>query len=118
MIITFFDLSRLEYAIMLLSTCLSTAACVSLYDAVSCDVVVYGPSPSIQMILDQVLGLKAIACRPMIQRAFPDQAQASPPAPVLSRSCALEEQENRTAVILHSSGLTGLPKPIFLAHQH
>lgn len=116
MIITLFALSRLGYAIMLLSTRLSAAACVSLLDVVGCDTILYGQSPSIRTTIGEVLRLKVIVCRPIIQRASLSQAQVLPSVSS-KRSRSQEEQESSTAIIMHSSGSTGFPKPIFLTHK-
>ncbi|BCR89337.1 putative NRPS-like protein biosynthetic cluster [Aspergillus chevalieri] len=117
MIITLFALSRLGYSIMLLSTRLSAAACVSLLDAVGCDTILYEPSLNIRATIGEVLRLKAIACRSIVQRASLSQAQVSPSVSALKRSRSHEEQEKSVAIIMHSSGSTGFPKPIFITHQ-
>lgn len=102
---------------MLLSTRLSVAACVSLLDVVGCDTILYGQSPSIRSTIGEVLKLKVIVCRPIIQRASLSQAQVSSSVSLSKRSRSHEEQESSTAIIMHSSGSTGLPKPIFLTHK-
>ncbi|PWY89644.1 acetyl-CoA synthetase-like protein [Aspergillus sclerotioniger CBS 115572] len=116
MVVTFFALSRLGYTVMMLSPRLSATACVSLLDTVGCDTILYGQSPNIRATLGDILRLKLIACRPIIQRA---SVEASQDADVfmIRRNRRPELLVNRTALILHSSGSTGTPKPLYLSHK-
>ncbi|KAH8433380.1 uncharacterized protein LDX57_011014 [Aspergillus melleus] len=116
MVVTFFALSRLGYTVMMLSPRLSAAACVSLLDVVGCDTILYGQTSSIRATMGEILRLKLVACRPLIQRP---SLQDTPDSTVmvLHRSRNPEIQKNKTALILHSSGSTGTPKPLFLSHK-
>lgn len=116
MVITLFALSRLGYTVMMLSPRLSAAACVSLLDLVRCDTILYGRLPSIRTTVGEILQLKLVVCRPMIQRSTLEQMRESSVL-VLNRNRNSKDQQHKVALILHSSGSTGLPKPLFLSHK-
>ncbi|KAF7588262.1 hypothetical protein BBP40_005948 [Aspergillus hancockii] len=116
MVVTFFALSRLGYTVMMLSPRLSPAACVSLLDMVGCDTILYGQTPSIRATMGEILRLKLVACRPIIQRPSLDATQETELL-VLHRSRNPEARKEKTALILHSSGSTGMPKPLYLSHK-
>ncbi|GES56856.1 NRPS-like enzyme [Aspergillus terreus] len=117
MVVTFFALSRLGYTVMMLSPRLSAAACVSLLDVTGCDTILYGQTPNIRATMGEILRLKLVACRPMIQRACLDEYASESTFVVLNRSRNPEVQKNKIALILHSSGSTGTPKPLYLSHK-
>ena len=117
MVVTFFALSRLGYTIMMLSPRLSAAACVSLLDVVDCDTILYGQTPSIRTTVGDILRLKLVACRPIIQRSSLEQVDESSSVLLLNRSRDPEHELNKIALIVHSSGSTGLPKPLFLSQR-
>ncbi|KAI9926345.1 hypothetical protein MW887_004109 [Aspergillus wentii] len=116
MVITFFALSRLGYTVMMLSPRLSAAACISLLDVVGCDTILYGQTSSIRVTMGEILLSRLVACRPIIQRPSFDTVQ-QPAAASLNRNPNTESLTNKTALILHSSGSTGAPKPLFLSHK-
>lgn len=116
MVVTFFALSRLGYTVMMVSPRLSAAACVSLLDMVGCDTILYGQTPSIRATMGEILRLKLVACRPIIQRPSLDAPQETDVL-VLHRTRNPEVQKQKIALILHSSGSTGLPKPLYLSHK-
>ncbi|KAE8404303.1 hypothetical protein BDV37DRAFT_115100 [Aspergillus pseudonomiae] len=116
MVVTFFALSRLGYTVMMLSPRLSAAACVSLLDMVGCDTILYGQTPSLRATMGEILRLKVIACRPITQRPSVDAPQETDVL-VLHRTRNPEIQKQKIALILHSSGSTGLPKPLYLSHK-
>ncbi|KIA75924.1 NRPS-like enzyme [Aspergillus ustus] len=110
-VVSLFALSRLGYAILLLSTRLSTEAYTNLLAKTSCEHIVYSTATE-----------KAVA---RIQNAVPDINAFSIPAFSAYSSCtelsnlqqaAQPELSRKWAFIIHSSGSTGLPKPIFQTH--
>ncbi|PYH91829.1 NRPS-like enzyme [Aspergillus ellipticus CBS 707.79] len=116
MVVTFFALSRLGYTVMMLSPRLSATACVALLDLVGCDTILYGQTPNIRATMGEILRLKLIACRPIVQRSSLEEASEDS-IMVLRRSRHPELQVNKIALILHSSGSTGNPKPLYLSHK-
>ncbi|PLB40323.1 putative NRPS-like enzyme [Aspergillus candidus] len=117
MVVTFFALSRLGYTVMMLSPRLSPAACVSLLDTVGCDTIMYGQNASIRSTMGEILRLKLVACRPMVQRASLGEVAEDSTFMVLQRHRNPGLQKEKIALILHSSGSTGNPKPLYLSHK-
>ncbi|KAL4868720.1 hypothetical protein BDV12DRAFT_209025 [Aspergillus spectabilis] len=117
MVVTFFALSRLGYTVMMLSPRLSVTACISLLNTVGCETIMYGQAPSIRTTIGQILQLKLVTCRPIVERCSRKQSVEGPSVLVMHRSRNRESQRERTALILHSSGSTGTPKPLFLSHK-
>ncbi|KAJ0425986.1 putative NRPS-like enzyme [Aspergillus carlsbadensis] len=98
-VVSLFALSRLGYAILLLSTRLSTEAYTNLLAKTGCSHIVYSSATG-----------KAVA---EIQNAVPDINVISiPEFAIYSES----RVESKMGFIIHSSGSTGLPKPIFQTH--
>ncbi|KAJ5987772.1 AMP-dependent synthetase/ligase, partial [Penicillium waksmanii] len=114
MVITFFALSRLGYAVMMLSPRLSAEACVSLLDSAQCDTIIYGSTGSTRTTMGEILQRKLLSCRPMPVASL-DTSETS--LFVLHRNRNPEVQKNKVALILHSSGSTGTPKPLYLTHR-
>ncbi|KAL6230386.1 hypothetical protein BDW75DRAFT_244866 [Aspergillus navahoensis] len=117
MVVTFFALSRLGHTVMMLSPRLSGAACVSLLDTVGCDTIMYGQTPSIRATISEILRQKVVTVRPIVQRALPTECTQGPSFVVLQGTRNRDAQRQRTALILHSSGSTGTPRPLYLSHQ-
>ncbi|KAL3459291.1 hypothetical protein BJX64DRAFT_206484 [Aspergillus heterothallicus] len=117
MVVTFFALSRIGYTVMMLSPRLSAAACVSLLDKVGCETLLYGQTSSIRATVGDILRLKLVTCRPIVQRPSLEESIDGPSVIVVHRSRNREARRDRIALILHSSGSTGTPKPLFLSHK-
>ena len=98
---------------MILSPRLSGDACVALLNTVGCDNILYGNIGSIRTTMGEVLQRKLIACRPM------PALNTSPKklSPALHRNRNPKAQRDKIALILHSSGSTGNPKPLYLTHR-
>lgn len=116
MVITFFALSRLGFTVMMLSPRLSATACVSLLEDAGCDTIIYGQTPSIRTTVGEILRSKMVTCHPMIQRELIKDMQNGRVI-VLNGNRDPEKQSSRIAVIIHSAGSTGTPKPLFLTHK-
>ncbi|KAJ5129945.1 uncharacterized protein N7515_005984 [Penicillium bovifimosum] len=111
MVVTFFALSRLGYTVMMLSPRLSGEACVSLLETVNCETIIYGNSPNTRSTLGEILRRKLVSCRPMLSGSSYKKTESSFLVLHQNRSPA------KIALILHSSGSTGIPKPLFLTHK-
>ncbi|KAJ5884393.1 hypothetical protein N7504_011965 [Penicillium tannophilum] len=114
MVITLFALSRLGYTVMILSPRLSGDVCVSLLNTVGCENIIYGKTGTIRTIMGEILQRKLISCRPI--PALSD-SNTETSLLVLHRKRNSEAQRDKIALILHSSGSTGDPKPLFLTHR-
>ncbi|KAJ5593482.1 hypothetical protein N7537_010386 [Penicillium hordei] len=111
MVVTFFALSRLGYIVMMLSPRLSGKACVTLLEAVGCETIVYGETATIRATMGDILQRKLVSCRPLPRASLDTQAE-----PRFFFLCR-DRNPDKTAVILHSSGSTGAPNPLFLTHR-
>ena len=80
-----------------------------------CISLVYYPSAQLSPVVDQVKAAMAIKVLPIMSREHYDRPHDVSAAFVREYDVSLEEQ--RYAFILHSSGSTGLPKPIYVKQK-
>ena len=111
-VITFFALSRLGYATLCLSNRLAPSACIALLDETGCDTVLPGRSKQVILLMTQVQQERPTKSVPFVRRDDFDK-----PGRDESPVARVDIDRSSVAVILHSSGSTGLPKPIYLTHQ-
>lgn len=111
MLVTFFALSRLGYTVMMISPRLSGSACASLLEIVGCETMIYGRTPGIRATVGDVLRQRVMKCSPMRSCSTNNMVEVRPSALPRHRN-----PEN-VALILHSSGSIGSPKPLFLSHR-
>ena len=112
--VTMHSMSRLGYSILMLSTRLSTEAYVSLLEKTNCNLVLHSPAHA--AILTDVISHRPISAVEIHSRPQLDALKRSRrrmPTFQISSSSA----SSRIAFILHSSGSTGLPKPVFQTHS-
>ncbi|KAJ5175188.1 uncharacterized protein N7482_001065 [Penicillium canariense] len=113
-ILTFFALNRLGYAVLFLSTRLTASAYARLLEMANCKQVIFAKQFD-QTVHD--IGEERPSCRsfPVLQRG--DWFNRQPSSPRFERSNVdLSREGKKIAWILHSSGSTGFPKPIFLTN--
>ncbi|KAE8420307.1 putative NRPS-like enzyme [Aspergillus pseudocaelatus] len=109
-IVSLFALSRMGYSILLLSTRLSTEAYCNLLALTKCNHVVYAPS-------NQKAVEKVVEHSPVSTFLVPEFANYSKePSSAPSQHSWTPQASQKWAFIVHSSGSTGLPKPIFQTH--
>ncbi|KIV99895.1 uncharacterized protein PV09_08558 [Verruconis gallopava] len=110
-IVAVFTLIRLRCTILLLSNRLATEAYLNLLDKTNCHDIIVSKSMS-------KIGEEIVRARPMNVVELPTRDECDlvpeavdqlPPEP--------HSISERTAFIIHSSGSTGLPKPIFQSHR-
>lgn len=113
-ILTFFALNRLGYAVLFLSTRLTASAYARLMDmAVSHNLIVHkNYQPMGQEICSERPGCTTI---PFLQRS--DWHQQPTAEPVRRPAVDAVREGKKIAWILHSSGSTGFPKPIYLSNM-
>ncbi|KAK5062716.1 hypothetical protein LTR84_004790 [Exophiala bonariae] len=110
-------LSRLGFTVLFLSTRISEAAYLSLLEATDCRHMVVHPS------FDRTIaGVKATLPDLQTTRFLPqseyDPLQGNHILPqTTEQTLDLDQETSKVAWIIHSSGSTGLPKPIYQTHQ-
>lgn len=113
-IITILTLSRMGFSVLFLSTRLPTEAYVSLLEKTECTRIV--AAPKFSSIVSKVNDVY-----PLEEFALPDRSvwaqKPAPGAPRFVRQTELINEEDTVAFIVHSSGSTGLPKPIYQTHR-
>ncbi|KAJ5639473.1 uncharacterized protein N7484_007335 [Penicillium longicatenatum] len=113
-ILTFFALSRLGYAVLFLSTRLTAPAYARLLGIVDCNQMIIAKQYS-QTVLDIRTERPGCTSFPVLQRD--DWFNRPSISPQFQRSNVDPTRESKKmAWILHSSGSTGFPKPIFLTN--
>ena len=101
---------------MCLSLRLAPVAVVNLLNQTGCNTIVHGDSP-------QILGTLAAVKKdkPLTQISIPSRSQYSAKqldyVGVFRRRADRDSETHDVALIMHSSGSTGLPKPISLSHK-
>jgi acyl-coenzyme A synthetase/AMP-(fatty) acid ligase len=115
-IVTFFALARLGYTILCLSPRLTPIACANLIEETSAFAVVRGKTAQLANLVSQTQELQPVKVIKLVGREDFDKSLSDQPR--LQRDNIDREAEtNWTLAILHSSGSTGLPKPISLTHK-
>ncbi|KAI0460465.1 acetyl-CoA synthetase-like protein [Xylaria acuta] len=116
-VVTLFALSRLGCRVLTVSIRLSEPACLNLMERTECDTLIVGSTVRITATID---GLKEarpdLHFIPMPMRAEFDKPD-SPPEPVIRPIPDREAEHAQLALFGHSSGSTGLPKPLALSHR-
>ncbi|KAH7120451.1 hypothetical protein EDB81DRAFT_847774 [Dactylonectria macrodidyma] len=110
-IVNILALSRMGFSVLFLSTRLPTEAYVSLLEKTECTRIL--AAPKLETVVE------------IIQESYPVQSFPLPSQSVWShntptrfkRQTELIDEENTVSFIVHSSGSTGLPKPIYQTHR-
>ena len=114
-IVSFFALSRLGYTVLTLSLRIPPIAITSLLQKTSCNIILHGHSQHIESTVRKVnQGLPIRTSRVPTRSAY-DRPPSGDPS--FFREYDREEENGRIALIVHSSGSTGLPKPVMLTHR-
>ncbi|KAI5310662.1 putative NRPS-like protein biosynthetic cluster [Ascosphaera atra] len=113
MLVTLFALSRLGHTVLMLSTRLPPPAIEHLMRATSCSTLVYSRAPQTAATISRVDRAVASVLEVIPSRDEYDVPTTTPPyVPAYDRAT----EHHQPAVIIHSSGSTGVPKPITLKH--
>ncbi|TAQ86891.1 hypothetical protein B7494_g4802 [Chlorociboria aeruginascens] len=115
--VTFFALSRLGYTVLCLSLRLAPVAIVNLLKQTKCSIVTCGDSPQINETITSVSQEVPLEKVLVPSRAQYGKARPSNEAPFV-RNFDRETETNEVGLVMHSSGSTGLPKPVFLSHKN
>ena len=111
--VTVLALSRLGFTVLFLSTRISEAAYISLLTATKCTNICIdlGFRKTISNVQSQVKGLNVIDV--LTKDIF--QASSTDVIPI-QQNLNLSKESSKISWIIHSSGSTGLPKPIYQTH--
>ncbi|KAK7397569.1 hypothetical protein QQX98_013067 [Neonectria punicea] len=110
-VIQIIALNRLGYASFLISTRLASVALIQLMGMADCSTVL--TTSNFHAVLGEVQQQRPLRILPLLRHS--DYYGKDAPRFVRPYNPDLEAQ--KTAVILHSSGSTGLPKPIYLTNK-
>ncbi|KAH9884554.1 hypothetical protein F4778DRAFT_787662 [Xylariomycetidae sp. FL2044] len=116
-IITYFALFRLGCKVLTMSIRLSEPACLHLLKETNCKTVVYGKASQVTRTLPEMQKARPdITYIPIPSREHFDKPD-SPAEPFYRHIEDLETEHVQQVMWGHSSGSTGLPKPLPLAHR-
>ena len=104
-------LSRLGYAALLLSTRLAGPGLKRLLELAECETLL--ATEFFHPILEEVQKEQKLEVLEFLKR----EEYRSTDGPVLEIEIDREKEHEKVAIIIHSSGSTGLPKPIYLTHK-
>ncbi|KAF2156690.1 acetyl-CoA synthetase-like protein [Myriangium duriaei CBS 260.36] len=110
-IVIFLALNRLGYAVMQLSTRLACPAIVRLLELTDCTRIM--TTQNFHGLLEEVQKHRQLDVLPLLAHEDYLGRHAAP----LRRKYDPAKETNKVAMIIHSSGSTGLPKPIFLTNH-
>lgn len=104
-------LSRLGYAVLLLSTRLASPAITRLLELADCNTLL--TTDNFHPVLTEVQKERQLQLLELLVHSDYYGVDALP----FTRSYDKEKETRKNAIIIHSSGSTGLPKPIYLTHR-
>ncbi|KAH8880847.1 acetyl-CoA synthetase-like protein [Thozetella sp. PMI_491] len=110
--VTLIALSRMGFAVLFLSTRLSTEAYVGLLDKTNCSRIV--ADPAYVSTVTSCQERRPLESFPLLDSSLYTR---QPSSIRFTRETLLINEENCVAFIIHSSGSTGLPKPILQTHR-
>ncbi|KAI1389370.1 acetyl-CoA synthetase-like protein [Hypoxylon trugodes] len=116
-VVTFFALFRLGCKVLTVSIRLNKTACLHLLGRASCDTILYGTTIRVKSTVSEIE--RAHPEFKFIQ--IPTRADFDKPEDIsrpFQRHIPDKETEHtQITLMMHSSGSTGLPKPLFLSHK-
>jgi acyl-CoA synthetase (AMP-forming)/AMP-acid ligase II len=116
-VVTFFALFRLGCKVLCMSIRLGPAACLHLLKSAECDTVLRGTTAKINSTAAE-LKSKAPHLKLMPMLARTDFDTPGNPREAFERTIPdMETEHVQVTLIMHSSGSTGLPKPLMLSHR-
>lgn len=99
-----------------MSARLGPPACLSLLEKAECTTLLHGSTARINDTLAEVMAKRQdIQAWPILTREEFDRPDAPPQPPFIRPIEDLEAEHTQMVYICHSSGSTGLPKPLFLS---
>lgn len=107
-------MSRLGQTVLALSLRIAPIAVVNLLKQTNCNTIVHGDTAQIESVLQSVKADFQVKTYSLPQRSQYDQPLATEP---FVRHFDREQENTEIALIMHSSGSTGLPKAVMLTHR-
>lgn len=107
-----FALSRLGYSVLILSIRLQVPAYISLLEETDCWIIL--TTDQFSATIAGIKRQRAVQCLPLLTV---DDYRFISDAPPFPTTFTGPSQSSKIAWIIHSSGSTGLPKPIFQTHR-
>lgn len=114
-IVSVFGLVRAGYAVLTLSPRLSPTAILKLLDETGCQCLLYGKLPHLPHLINQTGPPNPIQVQPILSRIGYDRLDNN--EPLFLRDVNRNEERGKVVMVMHSSGSTGLPKPIYTDHN-
>ena len=116
-VVTLFALSRLGYIVLTLSLRIPPVAIINLLKQTNCNIIAGGDTKQISDTIAVVSGERPLQKLVLPTRAQYGRTRPSNESPFV-REFDRETEMDEIAVILHSSGSTGLPKSVSLSHRN
>ncbi len=116
-VVTLFALSRLGYTVLTLSLRIPPVAIVNLLKQTNCNIIAGGDTQQISDTIAAVRVERSLKKLVLPNRAQYGRARPSNESPFV-RQFDRETEADEIAVIMHSSGSTGLPKSVSLSHRN
>ena len=114
---TFFALSRLGKTVLCLSLRIPPVAIINLLKQTDCKTIACGDTQQIAATIAAVSQERSLQTVLAPTRAQYGRARPSNELPFV-RQFDRETENDEIALVIHSSGSTGLPKPVFLSHKN
>ena len=111
--VSVFGLSRAGYTVLTLSPRLSVPAIVKLMQETNCECLIHHTSPQLSVVIQDAASLMSLQKMPLLSR---HNYETPEPGFPFHKQVDMEKERTRPAIIVHSSGSTGLPKPIEVEH--
>lgn len=112
-----FALNRLGYTPLCLSLRIPPPAILNLLKQTECTILVHGAAFTITDKVAAVSSEYPVKTIPIPTRQVYDSVPTEAPSPRFQRTFDRGEENQRPALIMHSSGSTGLPKPVTVSHR-
>ncbi|KAH8804499.1 hypothetical protein F5884DRAFT_796175 [Xylogone sp. PMI_703] len=109
-VVSIFALNRLGWGILFLSTRLTPPAYARLLEMADCHILI--TTPNFTATVKAIQAERQVKSLPMLERAH----YRAVTAPKFQRMSDPKKEAGKIAWIIHSSGSTGFPKPIFLTN--